>query len=213
MNDLGILYIKSHLSFNEQIQPVKLQPLRYTKQQRRTMTHKMGVEGKECITLGWGIKKRPVGNISNHGRYLKNDEIFHYLKKSIVTITPNGVCNGILIQNESKLTCEDSHICALHDTSSFCVEDEDAGGPLICDGLQVAVISKAAGCGIGFSPIILTPLDKNVEWIRKTYEEEIVNHIGYSLSATVLNLNIFQIFVINLLCENIILFSNELLFY
>lgn len=203
VNNLGILLLKSQLLFNQQIQPVTLQQhFPYTKQQRRSITNKIQSEGKECIALGWGIKKRPVGVVSKQGRYLKNEEIFHYLKEAVVTLTPNGVCNEILIQNNSTLICPESNICALHDTSSFCIEN--AGGPLLCDGIQTAVVSRAVACGRGFSPIVLTPLDKHLEWIRNTYQADIVKDVVLISSANILRFKHILFFIISLQQNNIL---------
>nr|QBA18635.1 SPE-like protein [Locusta migratoria migratoria] len=62
---------------------------------------------------------------------------------------------------------EEEHICTLS------LEGKDAcwgdvGGPLVCDGFVVALVSAGVGCANKSNPTVYTRVDKHLRWIERT---------------------------------------------
>nr|XP_060617471.1 granzyme A [Anolis sagrei ordinatus] len=146
-NDLMLLQLNSSAKITKQVATVKL-----TRLAADIKT------GTQCLVAGWGIirngDKKPSDtlrevNVTVIERRLCNDNK-HYNSNPVITM--NMVCAG------DKKGGKDS--CA-----------GDSGGPLICNGVQNAVISfgKPKSCGSKQFPGVYALLRKaHLEWIRKT---------------------------------------------
>ncbi|XP_007421399.1 granzyme A-like [Python bivittatus] len=110
--------------------------------------------GTPCLVAGWGITqsgtKTPSDvlrevNVSVIERSICNDKS-HYNRQPLVTM--NMVCAGD--KKGGKDSCSG-----------------DSGGPLICNGVQRAIVSFGKGCGNPRYPGVYTLLtDKYIRWIK-----------------------------------------------
>lgn len=132
--------LEEPLTFNEEVFTVALpEPLTSSDDDlssSKTTTYTQA--GKTCKVLGWGTESL-------------NDNSDHFTKKLKVSSVPLiGVSQCLSL---SKI-CAENQICSLDPMNETGTCFGDSGGPIICDGFQIGVLSSGGKTCVG--PLVVT---------------------------------------------------------
>lgn len=169
-NDISLLKLLTKLKLSNVIKPVKLATKSWFNKNEND------IYSKHCTALGWGVTGKEG--------YSPN------LNQVQLQPIQNDVCQ-IMIYLERK-TCvrlTDRHMCT-HMTEGgkdFC--RADSGGPLLCDGVQVGIVSMNFGCGREDTPSVWTKVDMFYTWIDGIITSSII--VNYTPNIFVFTLFVF----------------------
>ncbi|KAL0125731.1 hypothetical protein PUN28_004650 [Cardiocondyla obscurior] len=144
-NDIGLFRLKRPLYRNTDVQYVTL-PVVY-------ITDIFQIYTEDCVTVGWG--QHIPGSHQGSGTYLRHVQI--------PLILPDK-CPMPSVHKEKQL-------CAglLEGGRDSC--RGDSGGPLLCNGTQVGIVSWGEGCAVPNAPGVYTRVDFYLEWLNKSIVE------------------------------------------
>lgn len=147
-NDIALLYLEKRLLYT-----AKINPITFLTQQQLVGRNLMEAVGKECVALGWGMQRENL-NVGPPELY-----------KVDLPITNQQRCMRVLKSNHIRVL-ENRVVCTLDPDAKKDVCSGDSGGPLICSGHQVGVVSFGMGCARPDSPNVWTRVDQYIGWIN-----------------------------------------------
>ncbi|XP_053663471.1 trypsin-7-like [Anopheles marshallii] len=135
--DYALLELKESLVFSNAVQPITLAS------QPDDLPYDL-----DCVVTGWG-------------RTLNTEENFYKLRAVEIPLVSRGLCN---ITYEGKIDM--SMICAgdyVNGGKGSCAYD--SGGPLVCAGVQVGIVSWGKGCALPGYPDVFSSILYGRKWI------------------------------------------------
>ncbi|XP_046590296.1 trypsin-3-like [Neodiprion lecontei] len=139
-----------------------------------------------CTVVGWGRLK--PGSDVGYGDVLRK------VRVPLITVEKcrHQVYSGVR---------RDSQLCAGVDEGGIDSCQGDSGGPMLCDNVQVGVVSWGIGCGNKKSPGIYSRVDYYLDWINSTvtrntsgrYSHQVKDLDSQNYGALVLEVKIHQV--------------------
>lgn len=173
-NDISLLKLQIPFTLSENIRPVTLASKRWFRNNREVVFSRL------CTALGWGREE------------LKGP-IFPNLREVMLQPIPNQICQIMIFLDRKCYRISDTHMCTfvLGGKKDFC--KADSGGPLICDDVQVGIISLNFGCGKEETPSVWTKVDMYENWIQ----EIMINNVSEKLYFSyILYLIVFVLLIV-----------------
>ncbi|XP_049854673.1 serine protease 27-like [Schistocerca gregaria] len=182
--DLALVRISRPLPYKEQILPVSL-PAGGVDTEYDLPT------GRRCYVAGWGVTTPETTNARAAialvtGLCMIEDLLYTLplLQKVTMPLLSFKDClkkcpwaKGFLVEKE--------HICTLSiEGKDACLGD--AGGPLVCDGFMVALVSTGVGCATNTNPTFYSRTDTHMHWIVRTTDLLRANGVSPRPNTTVL---------------------------
>lgn len=180
-DDIALLLLVSPFEKSKNVQIIKIPTTDFFKYKEP-----WEMFAEPCLTVGWGFLKYESGNSVDTVREVE------------LPIITNKKC----AQMEKDLLLLDSQVCTSDLIGKKDVCSGDSGGPLICHGLQIGIVSFAEGCAMPDRANIWTRVDKYADWIqliirhtsdkvlRSTFSLSSVNQVKY------INLIILQLYLL-----------------
>ncbi|XP_014476741.1 PREDICTED: trypsin-2-like [Dinoponera quadriceps] len=158
-HDIGLFRLRRPFHTNLYIQYVVL-PVKYIANLQDMYT-------EHCIAAGWG-RHIPDSNRGS-GTYLRHVRV--PLISAMKCPMPNinietQVCAGLL--EGGRDACKG-----------------DSGGPLICNGTQVGIISWGEGCALPNSPGVYSRVDFYLDWLNETIQRNGVSKYSFRPVASI----------------------------
>lgn len=139
-NDIAVLKLNNSLDFNNKIQPVTLA----FKDMFGEIEPADYYSNDFCTVAGYGQ---------------------HTLKKVNLSLIKNSKCDQYLANNLNfNKYMRSTQFCTLVEGNDAC--GGDSGGPLMCNGYQIGIVSWGLGCGLKESPGVWTRVDKYYDWLN-----------------------------------------------
>lgn len=163
-NDVGLLLLRNKITYHYNIQPVKLLP---RKSLNETDEPEEIFGKQDCHAVGWGLTDD----------FKANPELRYVTLKMKRT----KVCK-LMLKNTISFSSD----------STWCVGDNgkdvcrgDSGGPFMCNGFQIGIISGGKTCGDTNTPNLIARVDKFFDWIKYVSNKkiQITNNTGRSKSS------------------------------
>ncbi|XP_047105975.1 transmembrane protease serine 9-like [Schistocerca piceifrons] len=182
--DLALVRITRPLPYKEQIQPVSLPA-------GGVDTEYDLPSGRRCYVAGWGVTGPETTNARTAialvtGLCVIEDLLYTLPLLQKVTMPLLSFKDCVKKYPWAKdLLVEKEHICTLSiEGKDAC--SGDAGGPLVCDGFMVALVSTGVGCATNTNPTIYSRTDTHMHWIVRTTDLLRANSVSRRPNTTVL---------------------------
>lgn len=146
-DDIALISLEEKLDFSKTVQPIRIPTPQVFK-----FFQPWEIFPDPCTTIGWGLLN-------------ENDPkaAVNALRAVNLSIISNNQCR----QMEPKLKLLDTQLCT-HDAEGkrdACFGD--SGGPLLCGGIQVGIVSFGEGCARPHRANMWTRVDKYYDWIKR----------------------------------------------
>ncbi|XP_046988115.1 trypsin-2-like [Schistocerca americana] len=182
--DLALVRIARPLPYKEQIQPVSLPA-------GGVDTEYDLPSGRRCYVAGWGVTAPETTNARTAialvtGLCMIEDLLYTLPLLQKVTMPLLSFKDCVKKYPWAKdFLVEKEHICTLSiEGKDAC--SGDAGGPLVCDGFMVALVSTGVGCATNTNPTIYSRTDTHMHWIVRTTDLLRANSVSRRPNTTVL---------------------------
>lgn len=157
-NDLVLFGVEEPIVFTTTVQPAPLaSPKTLSGKQPEALY-------KKCVVAGWGAREVDT--------FLLTNEVYSIP----LPIVPIKECRPRIKYDVESSICTRSQ-------AGLDICDGDAGGPLICGGVQVGVISATGNCGEVGEPSVFSRVDRYWEWIKNIVAPDECNY-SCSLKTT-----------------------------
>lgn len=140
VGDIGILVVDSAFVMDDFVHPVAIYPY------RSTDVVKFCPRGQ---IMGWGSTSSETRGVEEP-----------VLRCAVVPVLSHSKC-----QQHLHLFMDRSKICALGQGEDACIGD--SGGPMMCGGVQIGIISSGHGCGAKNHPGVYTRVDYYFKYITR----------------------------------------------
>lgn len=151
-NDISLLRLKTELVFSSNIKPVQLASKSWFR------NNKIKIFEESCIALGWG-RETLDGPLSND------------LEEVLLQLVPSQLCQIMIYLEHRCFRITDHHLCTfVTGGRDFC--KADSGGPLLCNDVQVGIVSLNFGCATKNTPSVWAKVDMFENWIRQTIDDD-----------------------------------------
>ncbi|XP_049855505.1 trypsin-like [Schistocerca gregaria] len=181
LNDLAMVRISRPLPYSDQIQPASLPagPLN---------TRNDLPNGQYCSVAGWGSStprggmetgRGPISALCKKSVDVHKVSVLHEVKLPILS---TNECTKKYPWANSWLK-EEEHICTLSGEGKDACNG-DSGGPLLCNGAMVGLVSWGLGCANLTNPTVYTRIDHHLKWILDTTTSRMTNEASRLQTAT-----------------------------
>ncbi|BET02576.1 Tryp_SPc [Nesidiocoris tenuis] len=155
--DFAVIVTNMPFKRTAHVRPLKLFSLKKSSFEKRISAI---TDQSRCWVMGWGRD-----NVAG------DPPVSRHLRMARMRIVPVEECRTMLTKKLPEFKSYDfatrAQMCALgvNESESDCIGD--SGGPFICDGDVIGIVSYGFECGQGDSPAVYAKLSEFVEWYKE----------------------------------------------